>query len=62
MAVEKDIQTALNRVVDTCIERSILKSLSDREFQKKLFVELGLEEGKTNARQIDKGAYVKYNY
>lgn len=102
MAVEKDIQTALNRAVDSCIEKGILKefllknraevlgmlleefdaekyertirsegreegkvevnrlgillteagrsdeflkSLSDRELQKKLFVEFGLEEG-----------------
>ena len=107
IAVEKDIQTALNRAVDSCIENGILKefllknraevlgmlleefdaekyertirsegreegreegeikvnrlglllteagrsneflkSLSDRELQKKLFVEFGLEEGK----------------
>ena len=107
MAVEKDIQTALNRAVDSCIENGILKefllknraevlgmlleefdaekyertirsegreegreegemkinrlglllteagrsneflkSLSDRELQKKLLVEFGLEEGK----------------
>lgn len=103
MAVEKDMQTVLNRAVDFCIEKGILKefllknraevlgmfleefhaekyertirsegreegmveinrlgillteagrsdeflkSLSDRELQKKLFVEFGLEEGK----------------
>ena len=72
MAVEKDMQTALNRAVDSCIEKGILKefllknraevlgilltearrsneflkSLPDRELQKKLFVEFGLEEGK----------------
>ena len=107
IAVEKDIQTALNRAVDSCIENGILKefllknraevlgmlleefdaekyertirsegreegreegeikvnrlglllteagrsneflkSLSDRELQKKLFIEFGLEEGK----------------
>ena len=103
VAIEKDIQTALNRAVDSCIEKGILKefllknraevlgmlleefdaekyertirsegreegevkvnrlglllteagrnseflrSLSDRELQKKLFVEFGIEEGK----------------
>ncbi len=111
MAVETDIQTALNRAVDSCIEKSILKefllknraevlgmlleefdaekyertirsegweegrkevnrlgllmteagrsseflkSLSDRELQKKLFAEFGLEEGNLSIDQDDK--------
>ena len=40
MAVEKNIQAEAGR------NSEFLKTLSDRELQKKLFAEFGLEEGK----------------